>query len=479
MLLRSTLIYSPAILLTRLSALLLLAMATRLVDQTEYGLLTLVVTIGEMTDVAVTNWLRISLLRLGGKQDVSRGSLLLAGRVMLMTTLIALVVSAAASALVAPERWSEFALAVGFYLVCGAINRFALTVLQMQQRHTTFSLLEFLRAALQLGLPVLAIAIAPNSFLSLSLGSSLGMLIAGLISGTTAFRRTVPGPARFTQREFFSFGVPLMVMALVGFGLNNAERLFLDAYYSAGAVAIFAAAYSLARQPIDMVANAINMGGFPEIVARFDTQGPDAAAAFLTRLMALMMRLCLAVAALLVALGPFITAIVLPADYHADVHTLFPIIAFSVLCANLTTFVYGTVVHAHKRPWLLVAANGAGSVATIALSLLLIPPLAETGAALALAGGTLAALVTCASISHRLTPVPVPWSDIGLSILIAAATGATATLASAALASLPAWASLMSGAAAGGATFVALNMLAHPQEASAVLARVRTRLRMA
>jgi O-antigen/teichoic acid export membrane protein len=339
----------------------------------------------------------------------------------------------------------------------------------MQQRHATFSLLEFLRAVLQLALPLTAILIAPGSFLSLSLGSSLGMLIAGLISGVTAFSRTVPGAARFTQREFFSFGVPLMVMALVGFGLNNAERLFLEAYYSAGAVAVFAAAYALARQPI-------NMGGFPEIVRRFDTEGPDAAAAFLARLMALMMRLCLAVAALLITLGPYITAIVLPADYHADVHTLFPIIAFSVLCANLTSFVYGAIVHAHKKPWLLVLSNGAGSVATIAFSLLLIPPLAEIGAALALSGGTLAALATCALVSHRLTPVPVPWRHIAISLLIAVATGGAATLASAALPDVPAWARLIGGGAAGGLMFLALNMLAHPHEAGAVLSRVRARL---
>ena len=65
--LRSTLIYGPAILFTRLSALLLLIVVTRLINQEEYGLLTLVVTVGEMTDAAVTNWLRIALLRLGGK----------------------------------------------------------------------------------------------------------------------------------------------------------------------------------------------------------------------------------------------------------------------------------------------------------------------------------------------------------------------------------------------------------------------------
>ena len=69
-------------------------------------------TVGELTDSAVTNWLRIALLRLGGKGEISRGSLALAARVLAVTTLVGLVVSAAASGIVAPERWAEFALAV-------------------------------------------------------------------------------------------------------------------------------------------------------------------------------------------------------------------------------------------------------------------------------------------------------------------------------------------------------------------------------
>lgn len=465
--------------LTRLSALLLLAVATRLVDQTEYGLLTLVVTIGEMTDMAVTNWLRIALLRLGGKGDVSRGSLLLAGRVMTVATIVALAVSAGASLLVAPDRWIDFALAVGAYLVAGTVGRFALTVLQMQQRHSTYSMLEFLRAGLQLVLPVLAIIILPGSFLSISLGSSLGVLIAGLVAGALAWRKVVSGPAPFTQRDFFAFGVPLVVMALVGFGLNNAERLFLNGYYNAGAVAIFAAGYALARQPIDMVANAINMGAFPEVVGKFDAEGPVAATALVSRLMALMMRLCLPVAALLVALGPNITAVVLPPDYHGRVDQLFGIIAFSVLCSNLTSFVYGAVVHAHKRPWLLVLANGVGSIGTIVLSLLLIPTLAETGAALALAGGTMASLVACVIISEKLTPVPVPWRDMAISLGIAAATGLAAAAASAGLREAPALLTLAGGGAAGGAVFLALNALAHPDGTRALATKVRNRLRSA
>jgi O-antigen/teichoic acid export membrane protein len=196
LLLRSTLIYAPAILLTRVSALLLLVIATRLIDQTEYGLFTLVVTIGEMTDIAVTNWLRIALLRLGGKGEISRGSVMIAGRLLLGTTTLALGISVLAAIIVVPERWNEFALAVCAYLVAGAVSRFALTVLQMQQRHSAYSSLEFLRAVLQLALPIAAIALLPNSFLGMSLGSSLGVLLAGIVASGMAFGRLVAGPPR-------------------------------------------------------------------------------------------------------------------------------------------------------------------------------------------------------------------------------------------------------------------------------------------
>ncbi|MCP9232730.1 polysaccharide biosynthesis C-terminal domain-containing protein [Mesorhizobium sp. LMG 17147] len=479
MLLRSTLIYAPAILLTRISALLLLVVVTRLIDQTEYGLLTLVVTVGEMTDIAVTNWLRIALLRLGGKGEVSGGSLMLAGQVLLATTALALVISVGASAVIVPERWVEFAIAVCGYLVAGSISRFALTVLQMQQRHSVYSMLEALRALLQLALPIGAILVFQDSFLTVSLGSSLGALIAGIVAGIMASRRVVTGPPRFTHRDFFALGVPLIIMALVGFGLNSAERLFLKFYYDASAVAIFAAAYALARQPIDMVANAINMGAFPEVVSRFDEDGPAASGLLLSQLMALMMRLCLPIAAMLVALSSDITELMLPSQYHGRFGLLFPIIAFSVLCANLTSFVYGVVVHAHKRPWLLIIANLFGSVATIALSLLLIPPMAEIGAALALAGGSVVGSITCIIISERLTPVPVPWRDIGVSVIISLSTGVAAKLASMVAGDVPAIFPLIAGGTVGAAVFFGLTSLFHPVAATQFVAQLRARLRIA
>src|SRR5690606_3457388 len=131
-----------------------------------------------------------------------------------------------------------------------------------------------------------AIFVFPGSFLTVSLATSAGVLLAGLVAGAMAWRRVVVGPARFTWVEFIMLGLPLIAMAVVGFGLTNFERIVLKVYYDAGSVAIFAAAYALARQPIDMLGNAINMGAFPEAVGRFDTDGPEAAGRFLSQLLA-------------------------------------------------------------------------------------------------------------------------------------------------------------------------------------------------
>ena len=473
--LRSTLIYAPAILLTRISALLLLVVATRLIDQTEYGLLTLVVTVGELTDSALTNWLRIALLRLGGKGEISRGSLLLAARVLVVTAVVGVGVSALASQLIAPERWVEFAVAVGVYLCVAAVSRFALTILQMQQRHGTYSMLEFARAALQLVLPVAAIWAFHDSFLMVSLASSVATLIAGSAALLMALKGMVPGPSRFTHRELLSLGIPLIAMAVVSFGLNSAERVLLKIYYDAGAVAVFAAAYALARQPIDTVANAINMGAFPEMVSRFDQEGPAAAGRFLSRQMALMAQLCFPIAALLIALGKPAAEFLLPVAYHDHIGELFPIIAVTVVCANFASFVFENVFHAHKRPWLLIVTLLPGSIGTIVASLLLIPQYAATGAALALAVGTVITLIGNVMLSRRLTPVPIPWADLMTSALVAAATGVAAWLGSEL--SGTAWPiiKLGVGGTAGALVFIALQSLLHPAQTRALATTLRAR----
>lgn len=477
LLLRSTLIYGPAILLTRISALLFLILATRIVDPVEYGLLTLVVTVGEMTDIALTNWLRVTLLRLGGKGDITRGSLTRAGNILVLTTFSGFAIAIAASAIIVPERWSEFSIAVCSYLLAGAVARYALTILQMQQRHATFSMLEFLRAVLQLAFPAATMLIEHNSFLAISLASSLGMLIAGIVANIAAWKHVVKGPPRFSHRDFLTLGIPIIAIALVGFGLSNAERILLKLYQDAAAVAIFASAYALARQPVDMIANAINMGAFPETMSRYDENGPKSAAAFLSQFMALTFTLALPVVAILAALSLDVTALLLPSTYVGPYTLLFATIAISAFLTNIADFVYGTMVYAHKRPWLFIISKTLGTCTNVGLAMLLIPTMAEAGAALSLTGAAIVNLIASAMICNRLTPIALPWRAIAAAVFVSACVWLSAHFARELLGAAPLIVRLAVAGSIGGLVFLALNALFNPETVRQAAIKIRHRLR--
>ena len=463
MLLRTTLIYAPAVLLTRVSALVLLLFAARWMEKSEFGLLTLVVTVGEMTDLAVTSWLRISLLRLGGNRAVSRGSLFRAAAILTVTTACGLIVAVVAAEILVSERAPQFALAVCFYLVSGAVSRYAVIIVQMQQRHAMYSMLEFLRALLQFALSMAAMLLTAGSFLHVSLASSLGALLAGFVALIVAFRVAVSGPPRFGYGEFLSLGIPIMVMAVAGFGLSNVERLFLKHYHDAAAVATFAAVYMLARQPLDLLANAINLGAFPEAVGRFDEEGAAAAGDLLSKLVALVLSLSLPAATLVIMAVDDLIVFLLPGSYSGSHGLPCALITFGTVCGILANFVYGTMIHAHKRPWLLVVSELAGSAVAVSMAVLIIPDLAIIGTAAVVAGAAFANLAVVFITTQKLTPVPIPWEAISRAAMVALATGAAAWISKQALADGSAFERLAATGMAGGVAFACLNAIFYPR----------------
>ena len=96
-----------------------------------------------------------------------------------------------------------------------------------------------------------------------------------------------------------------------------------------------------------------------------------------------------------------------------------------------------------------------------------------------MAGGALVSLVACIVISQRLTPVPVPWRDIGVSVFISASTGLSASLASSVLGDVPALFRLGAGGIAGGLVFLGLNWVFHPVAAKQFVIKAWARLRPA
>ena len=72
--------------------------------------------------------------------------------------------------------------------------------------------------------------------------------------------------------------------------------------------------------------------------------------------------------------------------------------------------------------------------------------------------------------------MPVPWRDIGVSVIISASTGVAAALTAALLSHAPPILPLAAGGSAGTATFFALICMFYPTEAMLFIDKVKARL---
>jgi O-antigen/teichoic acid export membrane protein len=415
MLIRSALIYGPAILFPRLAAFGLALVLTRLLPPREFGLYALVVLIGEIADMSCSNWIRLSMLRLdAGYPGTLRSSLVHSIWLTLAGTTLAITVTVPVSLVLEPEHFASFALSVACYVVANSLLKFGLTALQILEQRVTLSGIEVVRSACFLVSASAATFLIAPSFAVPSLIGSAVTLASALVAITLAFRST-PAPVTGLATELhkrMSFGIPLIVVTLVSYLFGSSERFLLSILTDPAVFGMYAAAYVIARQPIDVLSNSINSAAFPELVKSYEQVSANSAAALLSRVFMLCLALTFPTTILLIVLCGPIAKVLLPLSYQATAETVIPWIAVGTLLLNIKTFVFDNVFHLVQRNWLQCTTFLPATLATVATGLVVIIPFGALGAAIAMCAGALAGLVASVLMSGRYLPLPVPWYDI-------------------------------------------------------------------
>lgn len=459
--LRSTLAYAPAVLMPRISALLSLVIMTRLLDESQYGLLVLTVTVGEMADMALSAWMRVALLRLASAGGISTGLVALIGRLNTLTTVAAMLAAAGGSVLLVPEHPLLFALATGGYILSLSFQRLGLALLQLEERRALFSVIETLRSVAILAVPVAAVLLTTPSFIVASLAATMTTTVFGVVALRLGLQRAKAAPSPFTRKEVFRFAGPLVLLAVLAYGINALDRVMLKALQDAAAVGLYAAAYSLARQPLDAVGNAVNLQGFPRIVARYDSHGPDAAGKLVAEQIQLILKLALPCAGLIAVLRSEIADFVLAPAYRADARAVMPIVAAAAVFLELKLYGFDNIFHAAKKNLYQSLSLVPAFITAIGVGLLLIPSSGATGAATTFLCSAFAGALSSALLGRRLMRVRYSGLEIGRALLSTALTLTAAYAVVIAFPGLPSHGTLFAGTAAGGLTFLASNALLH------------------
>ncbi len=438
--LRAFFLYFPSVLLSRISAFLIVIFGTRLLGPEQFGYFALIVFIGEFADVSVTNWTRIAMSRFGSTQaGVSRA---FARKMLLLTgacLLGALAISGGVAELLAPETSGHVAYAVLFYVFSVTLYRFGFTLHQTIQNRKMASGLEAARAILMLSTGIVAMMQTGDYFITSLVSSSVSLAIAP-VAIITALASTRIGLKDATPiKTLLWFALPLVVLALLSQAISNLDKAMLKVFHDAATLGFSAAAFAIGRTGFDVVALAFNMGAFPKLSAMFNDGQNENAQALLKGQISLILSVALPAAGILIASREVIaTALFAPAYLYAFTVAI-PLVALGSIALNLKNFVFDSVFHMHLKNFMQIPVLLAGAATSAVVGYLFVPSAPFFGAALMFATGAVVALMMDIWLTSRIMRIEIPWRSIGFSAGIGVIVWAAGTLLVLLGSDLPAW----------------------------------------
>jgi O-antigen/teichoic acid export membrane protein len=423
--------YFAANMATRAAMLIVLIVLTRLLSRTEYGLFALVVTTGEILEMASSNWIRIYLLRTESGAKTLRARRL--GRALVLSAGGALVALAAAM-LVVPfiggERTAETLLAVCAYIGAFAILRMMLMLAQLSRSHRSYVGVECGRSFGVVAATVCVAMMQPHSFLPASLALSLvtaGSATLGLLFTARGLVR--PSFPRGGYLVALAFGAPYVLTNTLYYTIGWFDRFIVNYFLGPGAVGVYVATYSIARQPVDLFTGGLNSLTFPMLMRAYADGGAAKAGPIQAGVMTTMAVLGMGVVAGLSLLAEPLATLLFPPSYRADVSALIPWIAIATFMLSLRQFVFENSLHATRQNLPLLLAMIPAAVVSIWLGILLVRGHGLFGAAINYLVVCIVALFSAAIISFRMFSFAIPWRNlakVALAALVATAAAWTA-----------------------------------------------------
>ncbi len=462
---RGLISYAPAVIVPRLVTLLQVTLLTRMIAPAEFGLFVLVITLGDVIDAVCCSWIRVVLSRYAAgrtgealAQEAARAVLWFAAAGFGAALPIAAGVSVTQHAAALPLFVS-----LTIYLVVNGASRLALTILTIRGFKLAFFAVETLRTLVGFaGVMLLAGSGVATTFAPLLAAMNLAAGLSALMGLAIAFRGLGwcrPGSWGLDRMHYV---LPLLAGSAASVLLNSSDRLVTESFAGAAALATYAAAAMLARQPLEFLFSVVNVRTFPELMATYETSGPKIAGERMGDLISVMALLaCPAALGLALVAGPLAETF-LPAGYVAAARAIIPLGAGAGLAIGFKSFVFDQVLHMRRKIW----GNTLMVLPITFAGILLSGVLAERVGAVGCAVGLLLQSTLSLGVSYiqavHLLPIAAKRADLGRIALMCAAMAVTVSGLLALLAGSSAAVRLACAVISGAGCYVATGLVLRP-----------------
>ena len=209
-----------------------------------------------------------------------------------------------------------------------------------------------------------------------------------------------------------SFGIPFLLANCLAYAIGWSDRFVLNYFLGPAAVGVYVAAYSIARQPVELFVGALNSFTFPLLVRAYATDGSRKAGPIQSGLLVTIATLGLGIVAGLVLFAEPLAKLLFPPAFHAEVVTLIPWIAAATFILSIKQFIFDNGLHVTQQNWAHLFTMMPAVVISIGLGIVLVSRYGIFGAAINYV--VVATIATCVSaiFSFRVMYFAIPWRNL-------------------------------------------------------------------
>ncbi len=263
-------------------------------------------------------------------------------------------------------------------------------------------------SAILIGVPLVLLGWGAYGLLT---GQLAGALLSAMPTTLSVWRGTRPTWHADMLRKTLRYGLPLTANFAVRYVITTSDRLLLGYFLGASAVGLYAAGYDLGWRLLTLIFSSIELAVTPLVFRAFEHQDRASALRFLAQVRTLTWAVSAPVAGVLMAAPRPLVEMVLGAKFHSAALTVIPWVALAYLLFVIMNF-YNYAFKLGLRTELQVLVMACGAGVNVLTNLLLIPRLQLLGAAIATTAGFGAAALLSYILSQRIIPMRLPIDDI-------------------------------------------------------------------
>ncbi len=412
-------IYLLARLVAGGTAVVALALYTRLLDAHAFGELTLALSAMSLMSLSLANGPNSALRRFFGEdgEDARTTALLW----LILPALLACLVAAGTAWLFNHHLWHELLPLLSLLLAVSVLQEFQLGSAQAKLEPWRYALVSAIKGAASalfgVGLVMLGYGVV-GALWGVAAGTALSL---ALNARAWMVRLRRPEPALW--RRMTRVAVPISAGAALHWARLFSDRWLLAWHYDANTAGLYAAAYDMTFQALVLSYSVVMLAGEPLVFAAHAQGGIEAARRQIQQYVGLAISLLLPAAVGLMLVAPLLIQLLLGAPFRPTATTLVPVLALALLAQSLTLYP-GCAFTLAARTELSLALTAFAAALNVALNLVLIPHYQALGAAISALATHSIGLVLSLVIARRLFALPPPEPRMSL-----AAVAATAAMA--------------------------------------------------